>query len=136
MKAWLAWSSGKDSAWALHVARQDPNLEVVGLLTTITEAFARVTMHGVREELVDAQARAVGLPLHKVFLPTPCPNDVYEATFERVLRQAKAQGITSVAFGDLFLRDLREYRERQMERVRMARCFRFGRMTPPHWLRR
>jgi len=122
-KAWLAWSSGKDSAWALWVARQNSGLEVAGLLTTVTETFARVTMHGVREELVEAQARAVGLPLHRVFIPTPCPNEVYEAKFEEILEVAKSQGIECVVFGDLFLADLRAHRERQMARAGMTAVF-------------
>ena len=122
-KAWLAWSSGKDSAWALTIARQKGDLEVVGLLTTVTETFARVTMHGVREELVEAQAQSIGLPLHRVFIPTPCPNEVYEAKIEEILEVAKSQGVESVIFGDLFLADLRAHRERQLARAGMTGVF-------------
>jgi len=122
-KVWVAWSSGKDSAWALHVARQNPEWEVVGLLTTITEMFGRVTMHGVREELVEAQALATGLSLYRVFIPTPCPNELYEAAFERILNVAKEQGVTRVVFGDLFLADLRAYRERQLAKAGLVGLF-------------
>ena len=122
-KAWLAWSSGKDSAWALWIALQNPELDVVGLLTTVTEAFGRVTMHGVREELVEAQAQAVGLPLYRVFIPTPCPDELYEAAFERILNTAKDQGVTSFIFGDLFLGDLRAHRERQLARAGLVGLF-------------
>lgn len=109
----LCWSSGKDSAWALHVLRQRGDVEVVGLLTTINETFGRVAMHGVREELVQSQADALGLPLWRVPLPWPCTNDEYEARMQRVVRQARAVGITGIAFGDLFLQEIRDYRERQ-----------------------
>jgi len=122
-KAWLAWSSGKDSAWALWRTQQNADVEVAGLLTTITETFGRVTMHGVREELVEAQTQALGLPLHRVFIPTPCPNEVYEAEFERILGVAKEQGVTAIIFGDLFLADLREYRERQLARAGLTALF-------------
>lgn len=122
-KVWLAWSSGKDSAWALHVLRQSGEVEIVGLLSTITEPFARISMHAVREELVEAQARAVGLPLHKVYIPAPCPNEVYEAKFESILAVAKEQGVTGTVFGDLFLKDVRAYREEQLARVDMTAHF-------------
>jgi diphthamide synthase (EF-2-diphthine--ammonia ligase) len=104
----LSWSSGKDSAWALHVLRQQPNLDVVGLQTTINEAFHRVAMHAVRRELVEAQAEAAGLPLVPVMLPYPCTNEVYEDRMKAALAEAKASGVTHVAFGDLFLVDVRE----------------------------
>ena len=113
-KALLAWSSGKDSAWALHVLRQRGEVEVVGLLTTFNEAFDRVAMHGVRRALVEAQARAAGLPLWPVALPWPCSNEHYEARMAAVLAQARQQGITRLAFGDLFLADIRAYRERML----------------------
>jgi diphthamide synthase (EF-2-diphthine--ammonia ligase) len=98
----LSWSSGKDSAWALQVLRQQRDLEVVGLLTTVNEAFDRVAMHAVRRELVEAQAAAVGLPLWTVSLPWPCSNDVYEQRMASALARARDQGITKIAFGDLF----------------------------------
>ncbi len=111
----LSWSSGKDSAWALHVLRQQTDLEVVGLLTTFNEAFDRVAMHAVRRELVEAQAAAAGLPLIPVMLPYPCTNEVYEERMKVAIADAKAGGVTHIAFGDLFLADIREYRVRLFE---------------------
>lgn len=113
-KALLSWSSGKDSAWALHVLRQRGDLEVIGLVTTLNEAFNRVAMHGVRGELVQAQADAAGLPLWKVPLPWPCSNDEYETRMRRVIKQAQAAGVTTFAFGDLYLEEIRAYRIRQL----------------------
>ena len=110
----LSWSSGKDSAWALHVLRQRGEVEVVGLATTFNEAFGRVAMHGVRAELVQAQADAAGLPLWPVPLPWPCSNDEYEIRMRAAVEKAKAAGVTAFAFGDLFLADIRAYRERQL----------------------
>ena len=107
----LSWSSGKDSAWALHVLRQQRQVEVVGLLTTVNERYGRVAMHAVRRDLLDAQARATGLPLWPVPIPSPCTNAEYEVAMARVLERALASGITAVAFGDLFLEDIRRYRE-------------------------
>ncbi len=109
-KALLSWSSGKDAAWALHVLRERDEVEVVGLLTTTNEAFERVAMHGVREVLLTAQAEAVGLPLWKVPLPWPCSSEAYEARLARVCAEAVVRGIEIIAFGDLFLDDIREYR--------------------------
>src|SRR6185295_13371871 len=100
-KALLAWSSGKDSAWALHLLRQRGEVEIVGLLTTLNEAFNRVAMHGVREELLEAQA--AGLPLWKVQLPWPCSNEEYEKRMSAAIARARDEGITVMAFGDLFL---------------------------------
>jgi len=113
-RLWMAWSSGKDSAFALHVLRQRPDLEVCGLLTTVHETHGRVAMHAVRRELLLAQAEAAGLPLVEVPLPSPCPNDVYEAAMAKALGWARAHAVSGVAFGDLFLPDIRAYRERQM----------------------
>jgi uncharacterized protein (TIGR00290 family) len=110
----LAWSSGKDSAWALHTLRQDPGVEVAGLLTTVNAVYDRVAMHAVRRELLEAQAAAAGLPLVVVPIPSPCPNEAYEAAMAAALGGARAAGIEGVAFGDLFLEDVRAYRERQM----------------------
>jgi len=112
-KALVAWSSGKDSAFALHVLREQGAL-VVGLLTTINEAFERVAMHAVRLELLRAQAEAVGLPLLEVRIPWPCPNEAYEAAMAAALAEAHARGVAAVAFGDLFLEDVRRYREDRM----------------------
>jgi len=109
-KALLSWSSGKDAAWALHVLRQRGDVEVAGLLTTTNEAFERVAMHGVREALLAAQAEAAGLPLWTVPLPWPCSNEAYEARMAQACREALAQGIEVMAFGDLFLEDVRDYR--------------------------
>jgi uncharacterized protein (TIGR00290 family) len=110
----LSWSSGKDSAWALHVLRQQPNLEVVGLLTTFNEAADRVAMHAVRRALVEAQAAAAGLPLWYVPLPFPCSNTEYENKMRAVIHRARSQGVTHMAFGDLFLEDVRQYRIRML----------------------
>jgi uncharacterized protein (TIGR00290 family) len=109
-KILLSWSSGKDSAWTLHVLRRDGG-DVAGLLTSINETAGRVSMHGVREEILRAQARAAGLPLVTVPLPWPCTNDVYEARLAAAVARAVADGFTHVAFGDLFLEDVRRYRE-------------------------
>ncbi len=113
-KALLSWSSGKDGAWALHVLRQRAEVEVVGLVTTFNQPFGRVAMHGVRMELVEAQAAAVGLPLWSVPLPWPCSNEVYEAQMRAVVARARAEGIDAFAFGDLFLEDIRAYREQHL----------------------
>ena len=114
MKALLAWSSGKDSAWSLHVLRRRGDVEVAGLLTTVNVSFGRVAMHAVRRELLEAQARAAGVPLRVVPIPHPCPNDVYETAMAGALAAARADGIEAVAFGDLFLEDIRRYREERM----------------------
>ena len=111
----LAWSSGKDSAWSLHVLRQQPDVEVVGLLTTLSEAYDRVSMHAVRRSLLEAQARAAALPLTLVRIPSPCSNQQYEAAMGAAVAAARAGGVRAVAFGDLFLADVRGYRERQMQ---------------------
>ena len=109
-KALLSWSSGKDAAWALHALRQAGEVEVAGLLTTTNAAFDRVAMHGVREALLEAQAEAAGLPLWTVPLPWPCPNEAYEALMAQACARAAAEGIEAMAFGDLFLEDVRDYR--------------------------
>jgi len=114
VRAWLSWSSGKDSAWALETLRRDPEVEVVGLLTTVNSQAARVAMHGVRRELLEAQARAVGLPLVVVDLPYPCPNEEYEARMAAACERARRDGVGAVAFGDLYLEDVRAYRERAL----------------------
>ena len=107
----LSWSSGKDSAWALHVLRRTPGNRVGALLTTFNEAVDRVAMHAVRRELVEAQAAAAGLPLWRVPIPSPCPNEIYEERMREATARAAAAGFTEVAFGDLFLEDVRRYRE-------------------------
>lgn len=110
----LAWSSGKDAAWALHLLRQRPDLEVAALLTTFNETAGAVAMHRVPRSLVELQARAAGLPLWPVNLPWPCPNEIYEARMSEACARARAANITAVAFGDLFLEDIRAYRERAL----------------------
>ncbi len=110
----LSWSSGKDSAWTLHVLRQQPDVELVGLLTTFNEAADRVAMHAVRRELAERQAAATGLPLWSVPLPSPCSNEEYEARMRALITRAQAAGVTQVAFGDLYLEDVRDYRVRMM----------------------
>jgi uncharacterized protein (TIGR00290 family) len=122
-KAWLAWSSGKDSAWALHVLRQQAEFEVVALLTTVNLTYKRVAMHAVRESLLEMQAAAAGLPLVKVAIPSPCPNETYEWAMEKAMARARAEGVWQVAFGDLFLADIRAYREKQLAACGMSPVF-------------
>jgi len=110
----LSWSSGKDSAWSLHMLRQRSECEVVGLLTTFNESANRVAMHAVRRALVEQQAVAAGIPLWTVPLPWPCSNEQYESLMAQTCAKAVAEGIEGIAFGDLFLEDVRAYRERQM----------------------
>ncbi len=113
-KAWIAWSSGKDSAWALHQVRVSGEYDVVGALTTITENFERVSMHGVRREVLDAQLKAAKLPLIPVTIPFPCPNEIYETRMSEAVKAAQAMGVTKIIFGDLFLEDIRAYREEKL----------------------
>jgi uncharacterized protein (TIGR00290 family) len=114
-KVLLSWSSGKDSAWALHLLRQQPEIQVAALFTTFNSAADRVAMHAVRRSLVEAQAERTGLPLWHVGLPWPCSNLEYEERMRAVCQRATAEGISAVAFGDLFLQDIRDYRIRQLE---------------------
>ena len=114
LKALVSWSSGKDSAWALHTLRREGRVELAGLLTTFNRASGRVAMHAVRERLVEAQAGALGLPLVKVLIPSPCSNEEYEQAMGEAMERAKADGINAVAFGDLFLQDVRRYREEKL----------------------
>jgi uncharacterized protein (TIGR00290 family) len=111
----LSWSSGKDSAWSLHVLRQRAEYEVVGLLTTFNDVADRVAMHAVRRDLVERQAEAAGLPLWAVPLPWPCANERYESLMAQTCAKAVAEGVEGVAFGDLFLEDVRAYREKQLK---------------------
>jgi len=119
----FCWSGGKDSAMALYTLLQQPDLRVVALLTTVTETYDRVAMHGVRRELLSRQAESIGLPLHEVFIPPQCVNPIYEARMEEALRIHYAQGIRKVAFGDIFLEDLRAYREKNLARIGMTALF-------------
>lgn len=110
----LSWSSGKDSAWTLHVLRKDPGLELAGLFTTVNSEFDRVAMHAVRRELLEAQVASAGLPLTTIPIPYPCPNEAYEAAMAAFVEDAKRRGVTHFAFGDLFLEDVRRYREAKL----------------------
>ncbi|MBS0536266.1 MAG: ATP-binding protein [Proteobacteria bacterium] len=127
-KALIAWSSGKDSAWALHEARRSGNYDIAGALTTVTDSFQRVSMHGVREELLAAQLDAAALPSITVRIPYPCPNEIYEREMAKAMEQAKADGVTHIIFGDLFLADLRAWREEKLRGIGMTAVF-------PLWLR-
>ncbi len=127
-RAWVCWSSGKDSAWALWAARQEGKVEVVGLLTTVTEAYHRVSMHGVREEILRAQADAIGLPLVRVPIPAACSNETYQQAMGAAIEEARRQEVTHMIFGDLFLEDVRAYREKQLAGTGMTPAF-------PLWLR-
>jgi uncharacterized protein (TIGR00290 family) len=119
----FCWSGGKDSAMALHTLLQQKHFQVVALLTTVTENYDRIAMHGVRRELLKQQAQSIGLPLHEVFLPPQCVNPVYEARMEEALRLFRNQGVHTVAFGDIFLEDLRVYREKNLARIGMTALF-------------
>jgi len=122
-RAWLAWSSGKDSAWALHTIRQAGEFDVVALLTTVNRTHQRVAMHAVRESLLEMQAAAAGLPLVKVPIPSPCPNEIYEREMGAAMERARAEGVWHVIFGDLFLEDIRAYREKQLAACGMTPVF-------------
>lgn len=122
-KALIAWSSGKDSAWALHLARQAGDYDIVGALTTVTDTFGRVSIHGVREELLKAQLDAAGLPATIVRIPYPCSNEIYERQMAAAMQDAIAAGVTHVIFGDLFLRDIRDYREARLKPIGVTPVF-------------
>lgn len=122
-RALLSWSSGKDSAWALHRLRLEGDVEVVGLLTTLNRAAGRVAMHAVRESLLEAQASAVGLPLVKVPIPSPCSNEEYDAAMADVVAAARGDGVSVMAFGDLFLEEIRSYREQRLAGTGIEPCF-------------
>ncbi|MGH7143988.1 MAG: ATP-binding protein [Planctomycetota bacterium] len=127
-KAVMAWSTGKDSALALHTARQAGEFDVVGILTTLTSEYNRVSMHGVREEILDRQAAALGLPCTKVWVPPNCTNAIYEAAMEAALKPLKAQGVEHYIFGDLYLEDIRSYREKNLAKLGLHGVF-------PLWLK-
>ena len=114
IKCMVSWSSGKDSAWMVHVLRQQPDIELAGMLTTVNEVHQRVAMHAVRVELLRAQADALQLPLWQIPIPLPCPNEVYERAMAATVQKAVGEGFTHVAFGDLFLEDIRRYREERL----------------------
>jgi uncharacterized protein (TIGR00290 family) len=113
-KTLLSWSSGKDSAWALQCLKQDPETELAGLFTTLNKEYDRVSMHGTSADMLRRQADAVGLSLHEIWLPNPCPMETYDAGMKAFVMQCVSQGIACMAFGDLFLADIREYREKQL----------------------
>ena len=123
----MSWSGGKDSAMALHVLLQAREYNVIGLMTTVSEEYQRISHHGVREALLEEQARAIGIPLEKVYLPSGepggCTNDVYEAIMSRVMADYKVRGVETVAFGDLFLEDLRAWREANLAKADMRGIF-------------
>ena len=123
----MSWSGGKDSALALHELRSDPRYEVVALMTSVSEEFRRVSHHGVREELLEAQAEAIGVPLTKIYLPSgsnaPCTNEVYEEIMARAMEDFKSRGVFAVGFGDLFLEDLRAWRENNLAKAGMTGVF-------------
>ncbi|HYL02386.1 MAG TPA: hypothetical protein VEU54_03125 [Steroidobacteraceae bacterium] len=122
-KAFVSWSSGKDSAFALSEARSRGLAEIVGALTTVSERYDRVAMHGVRRSLLRRQIAALGLPALEVMLPTPCPNEAYEARMAQTCERLKEQGVRHIVFGDLFLEDIRAYRERQLAALGMSAIF-------------
>jgi len=119
----FCWSGGKDSAMALHSLLQRSDIHIVALLTTVTEGYERISMHGVRRELLDRQVQSIGLPLHEVRIPPQCVNPIYEARMEDALRVHLEKGVQTVAFGDIFLADLRAYREKNLARIGMTALF-------------
>ena len=119
----FCWSGGKDSAMALHALLQRNDLDIAALLTTVTEGYERISMHGVRRELLQRQAQSIGLPLHEVRIPPQCINPIYEARMEEALRVHLEKGVRKVAFGDIFLEDLRSYREKNLARIGMTGIF-------------
>ena len=119
----LAWSGGKDSAMALYELRRMPDVEIAGLLTTVTEGYDRISMHGVRRALLERQAESLGLALERVDIPPDCPNQVYETRMQEVLERFQRRGVETVAFGDLFLEEIRRYRETNLAKVGMSGIF-------------
>jgi uncharacterized protein (TIGR00290 family) len=131
-KALISWSSGKDSAFALHEVRRAGAFDVVGALTTVTETFGRVSIHGVRQEILRAQLDAAGLPPRIVPIPYPCPNEIYEARMGEAVAKAVQDGISHIIFGDLFLEDIRAYREQKLASTGITPVFPlWGRPTLP-----
>ncbi len=131
-KTWLSWSSGKDSAWALHLLRQSDDYEVTALFTTINSAFERVAMHAVRVALLREQAQAVGLPLHLIEIPYPCSNEQYAAAMTAFITRAQDESVRCMAFGDLYLEDVRRYREERMRGIGIEPIFPlWGKPTRP-----
>ncbi|MBI5374653.1 MAG: adenine nucleotide alpha hydrolase [Candidatus Schekmanbacteria bacterium] len=114
-KTLLSWSSGKDSAWALHILRQDPLIEILGLFSVMNEKYNRVTMHATRLEMLERQAKGVALPLQTLFIPDPCTNEQYSEVMQNFVAESAKKGIQCMSFGDLFLEDVRQYREAQLK---------------------
>jgi uncharacterized protein (TIGR00290 family) len=131
----FCWSGGKDSAMALHTLLQRDDVRVVALLTTVTEGYERISMHGVRRELLERQAESIGLPLHEVRIPPLCVNPIYEARMEEALRVHYDQGVRKAAFGDIFLEDLRAYREKNLARIGMTALFPIWKRDTPELIR-
>lgn len=119
----FSWSGGKDSAMALHVLLRDPQFEVISLLTTVTEGYERISMHGVRNELLRRQADSIGLPVQEVRIPPQCPNSIYEARMAEAVLRFRDRGVLHFGFGDIFLKDLRAYREQKLMRANMTALF-------------
>ena len=119
----FSWSGGKDSAMALHTLLQQSDIHIAALLTTVTEGYERISVHGFRRDLLERQAQSIGLPLHEVRIPPQCVNTTYEARMEAALRIYFEKGVRKVAFGDIFLEDLRAYREKHLARVGMTAIF-------------
>lgn len=122
-KTLVSWSSGKDSAWALHMLQQDPSIDVIGVFCTVNSVFDRVSIHGVRRELLNEQAASIGIPLDVVEIPHPCSNDDYVAIMNEFLRTAKEKGIQCIAFGDLYLEHVREYRKALLQECGITPLF-------------
>ncbi len=134
-KAIVSWSSGKDSAWTLHQLRLQGEVDIVGLVTTVTEVYDRVAMHAVRRELLRAQAASAELPLWEIVIPSPCNNDVYEAKMRALVERAVAEGVTHMAFGDLFLEDIRAYREKNLSGTGITPLFPLWQIPTPELAR-
>ncbi len=123
MKTVLSWSGGKDSALALYYAKKDPNIEIISILTTITEHYERISMHGVKKELLEEQSKQLGVPLELIYIPTDSSNEIYNSIMEGKMLELKKNGINSVIFGDIFLEDIRAYRENNLSKIGMNAHF-------------
>ncbi|UCD88082.1 MAG: hypothetical protein JSV01_10190, partial [Desulfobacterales bacterium] len=119
----ISWSSGKDSAWTLYLLKQEKDIDLVGLVTTVNQTYKRVTMHAVRLELLKKQAEAVGLPLDVLSIPHPCSNDQYQAVMQEYINRLETEHIDCMAFGDVYLQDIREYREKNLKRTSIKPLF-------------
>jgi uncharacterized protein (TIGR00290 family) len=119
----LGWSGGKDSSLALHELKQEPDVEIAALLTTVTEGYDRISMHGVRRALLKEQVESLGFPLEEILIPQQCSNEIYEERMRQTLEKFRRQGISAAAFGDLFLKEVRSYREERMAKIGMTAVF-------------